>query len=277
MPTWMQVITKQLFGNVDPTFGLILFFLIFLRVLLIMNLVPFLGAKHTPGTLRMGLSITLSILLWPFVLLQSPTPLPSSLITIIFLGFKEITVGFLFGFLISLIFQIAEISGQLMDTFRGVNQIQLMAPGMQDRSSALGTLNFQLFVCLFVLLDLHSIFFQALQKSFITIPIFGWPNATFSHSILLERFIPLFSDFFWISFALSLPVLIVSFIIEIGFGFLNRIAPQINAFFLAIPAKALGGIGIFFAALSLMIEQNIYFAKKILSTISHLLSGFWVF
>ena len=41
---------------------------------------------------------------------------------------------------------------------------------------------------------------------------------------------------------ISAPILAATFITDLVFGILNRVAPQLNAYFLSMPVKALGGV-----------------------------------
>jgi flagellar biosynthetic protein FliR len=58
-----------------------------------------------------------------------------------------------------------------------------------------------------------------------------------------------------VAITLAFPIGAVCLIINIAFGLMNRVAPQINAYFMAMPAQALGGVIISFATLSITIRQ----------------------
>ena len=54
---------------------------------------------------------------------------------------------------------------------------------------------------------------------------------------------------------LALPVVFICFLIDLAFGFLNRVAPQINAYFLSLPAKMMGGLIMLFFLIPLLLDE----------------------
>ena len=54
--------------------------------------------------------------------------------------------------------------------------------------------------------------------------------------------------------AVSMPVIVAGLLVDVAFGFLNRVAGQVHVFFLAMPIKALLGIAVVLLALVAMIE-----------------------
>jgi flagellar biosynthetic protein FliR len=49
-----------------------------------------------------------------------------------------------------------------------------------------------------------------------------------------------------VAVTLAAPVIAATFITDVVFGILNRVAPQLNAYFMSMPVKALGGVVIIF-------------------------------
>src|SRR5688572_8345353 len=112
------------------------------RIMAIVVLVPFLGGKNAPMEVKMGVGITLTILMWPTVLanLDESRGLPLTALSFLIMMMKETFVGLVIGFVAAKIFYVVEISGQLIDILRGANQIQLQVPEIEERSSAFGSL-----------------------------------------------------------------------------------------------------------------------------------------
>jgi flagellar biosynthetic protein FliR len=256
--------------NVDQGKALTIFALMMARMIVIVNLVPFLGAKNAPAPVKMGIGILLTVLLWPVVAANLTGPLPSGAVHFALLMLKEVFVGFAIGFVTAEIFYVVEMTGQFVDTVRGANQIQLMIPELQERSSAFGDLNYQLMLVLFMAADLHVLFFHGLLDSFIAVPVNAWPPMSAGSAAFFEQFTHLLSEIFLIAVTLAMPVGVVCLVIDVGFGLMNRVAPQINAYFMSMPAKALGGVMISFAALSMTISQFGHFSTKM---IQHLIDG----
>ena len=64
----MQNLMGALAEQVDFTRTIVVFALIMARVMAIVVLVPFLGGKNAPMEVKMGVGVTLTLLLWPTVL-----------------------------------------------------------------------------------------------------------------------------------------------------------------------------------------------------------------
>ena len=58
-----------------------------------------------------------------------------------------------------------------------------------------------------------------------------------------------------VAFGLVFPGLFAAFMVDVVFGMFNRIAPQLNAYFMAMGIKAMGGLAMFMFAMTLMAGQ----------------------
>ena len=274
MDTFVSKILSIFTKDLDQGKAIIIFSLVMIRMIIIVNLVPFLGSKNAPGPVKMGFSILLTFLMWPMVIANIHGPIPDSMGFYVVMMLKEAFIGFTIGFVTNKIFYAVEMSGQLIDVFRGTNQVQLMIPELQERSSAYGTMYYQLMIVLFLAADLHVIFFHGLAQSFIAVPVNTFPAMSRGTSTFFDFVSHLLPNIFLIAVTLALPVAAVCFIIDVAFGLMNRIAPQINAYFMAMPAKALGGVVISFAALSMTLTQFGHFSKQMLEQLLQLIELF---
>ena len=57
-----------------------------------------------------------------------------------------------------------------------------------------------------------------------------------------------------VAVALAMPILVAVFLTDLTFGLLNRTAPQIQAYFLSLPAKAIAGVWLFALGLATTIQ-----------------------
>ena len=101
----------------------------------------------------------------------------------------------------------------------------------------------------------HIYVIEALLDSFRIVPIDGWPTFSGSFKEWVEIFLHYSSSLFRVAFALTFPGMFASLMVDIVFGMLNRVAPQLNAYQLAMGIKALAGIAFFFFSLSLLVPQ----------------------
>jgi flagellar biosynthetic protein FliR len=260
VPEFLGALTEA----IDQTRALVTFALIMARVMAIVILVPYLGGRNAPPEVKMGIGVTLALILWPTVLSNVSGEMPVSPLFFVMMMLKEVFVGLIIGFVAAEIFYTVEMAGQLIDMLRGANQIQTMVPEITERSSAFGNLQYQLLLALFLSVDLHHVFMNALFESYVAIPINEFPRMSAGFWPLVDLMMRVSADVVLIAVGLAMPVGIVCLIVETAFGLLNRVAPQINAYFMAFPAKVMAGIMIFFVASQMIIEQMLRHAVTML-------------
>ena len=59
---------------------------------------------------------------------------------------------------------------------------------------------------------------------------------------LMEHLMRMTGDLLSMSLILAAPIVAATFISDVVFGILNRVAPQLNAYFMSMPVKAWGGV-----------------------------------
>jgi flagellar biosynthetic protein FliR len=264
----MGQLVAALAEQVDVTRSIVAFALIMARVMAIVLLVPFLGGKNAPTEVKMGVGMTLTMIIWPTAMATLTGPVPISPIGFLLMMMKETFVGLVIGFVASKVFYTVEIAGQLIDILRGANQIQLQVPEIEERSSAFGAMQFQLLLTLIIALDLHHPFFYSLFESFRVVPLNDWPHFHAGFKPFVDFSARITADILFIAVLLAMPVGIVTLIIETAFGLMNRVAPQINAYFMAMPAKVLGGCLVFFFAFDMIVETMLTNAQAMLGHVA---------
>jgi flagellar biosynthesis protein FliR len=81
-----------------------------------------------------------------------------------------------------------------------------------------------------------------LRDSFREVPVLDVPRFQMGVAAVTEQIIRLSANVFVIAIQLSAPVLIVLFLIDVAFGVLNKIAPQINVHYESQTVKSLVGL-----------------------------------
>lgn len=267
----MQQLMGALSEQVNLTQTIVTFALIMARVMSIVLLVPFLGGKNAPTEVKMGVGVTLTLIIWPTALSSLTGPIPLSPIGFLMMMMKETFVGLVIGFVASKIFYVVEISGQLIDILRGANQIQLQVPEIEERSSAFGAMQFQFLLCIFLALDMHHVFFESLFESYRVIPLNDWPHFRAGFGPFVDYTARITADIIFVAVLMAMPIGIVTLVIETAFGLMNRVAPQINAYFMAMPAKVLGGSVVFFLSFDMIIEIMVTTAATFLGHVQRII------
>ncbi|MCH9610564.1 MAG: Flagellar biosynthetic protein FliR [Chlamydiales bacterium] len=199
--------------------------LIFARLLGFFLLSPLFAKRNIPSSVRFGLAAVCSLLLAPPLTLKLQFDIDSPLFWITF-G-KELILGYALGFLFSLLFEAAALTGQIIGTMGGFSITELFGAGMHNSIFA-KFFSLTLFT-LFLATDLHHILLRFLYESFDTIAILpnGLHLATSSSAIFWNAFSYAFVPF------LALSLLLVCFAI------IARSVPDLQIFWVGFPLQLL--------------------------------------
>ena len=102
--------------------------------------------------------------------------MPVSPLLFVALMLKELFLGLTLSFVVGIVFDAAQIAGNLIDTMSGTNQAQLMVPQIQQQVSLFSNLQLQLVTVVFLSLGGHHIVIQAFGDSLEMIPLDRYPT-----------------------------------------------------------------------------------------------------
>lgn len=239
----------------DPLAALSLLLLFFARIMPIIALAPFFGARVLPHPVKVTFAICLFAIFLPQLLVVIKTPLTFNLQIVTFMV-KEMFIGFTMGFMISIPFIIVQSAGIIIDHQRGGASLMVNDPTIQNQSSPIGTfLNFVMIV-LFFLLDGPFLFIDIISKSYDLIP----PDQFFSENFFKmnsfwEIQTKLMDTVMRLCTELSAPALIAILMTDMFLGVANRLAPQVQITFLGIALKSLIGLGVFCLGWNLLVGE----------------------
>ena len=216
-----------------------LFFLFMARMLPIILQSPFFGARLMPQPAKVALGISLFVIFMPQLLLV--THKIDFNLRLVLLMFKELFVGTIMGFLISMPFIIVQSAGIIIDHQRGGASLMVNDPTIQNQSSPLGTLFNYVMIWIFFAIDGPFLFIEAILTSYEVIPPDQILNARFfqSDSQFWASQIALLNKVMVISIRLASPALIMIMMTDFFLGIANRLAPQVQITFLGMPLKSL--------------------------------------
>lgn len=233
---------------------LFIFILCMARIVAAFRTAPFLGGQAVPGSVRNAIAMTLVLLVFPIVAGGAPDVLTLSP-SLFLIMLKEIVIGVIIGFLLGMLFWIADSVGFLIDNQRGSSMASSVDPLSGQQSSPMGSLFFQTVTMLFFTSGAFVAFIGFLMHSYATWPVFSFaPNL--ESSTLINLFIDQIDIFARMVLVLAGPILIVCFLTDLGLGLINRFAPQLNVFFLSMPVKS--GLAIFILILYASVLMDIF-------------------
>jgi flagellar biosynthesis protein FliR len=248
---------KTLLGiDAEFTQVLLAFALLMARVLPVVILTPFLGGETVPQEVKMGFGVMLGLVLFPVIIAQVRS-IPISAVLFLALMMKEIFVGLTLTMIVGMVFDSANVAGNLIDTMAGTNQAQLMVPQLGTQVSLFSKLNLQMTTVIFLTLGGHHVVIRAFGESLFTLPLDTFPKFSHGTWAFYETVIRVFGDLIRIALALASPVLLASFLTDLALGMINRVAPQVQVFFIAMQIKPGVTVLIMLTSLHLILNRLI--------------------
>lgn len=243
------------FPNVSPVSVFIFFLLGLMRIAPIVALAPFLGAKLPQGV-KMGLVITLTAVMLPHIVLTSSTP---AALDVKLLGyiFKELFIGILLGFMVSIPFYFSQAAGVLIDFMRGSSSLGVTDPTTQAQITPIGLLYNYVLIVLFFQIDGPFYFFDGVVQSYTAIPVDKFFQSAFFtlDTPFWQAMLKLLTQFTVISIQLAAPSIVAILMAEMFLGIANRLAPQVQIAFLGMSLKSLLGIALLWAGWFFIMQQ----------------------
>lgn len=210
--------------------------LLMARILPVIILSPFLGGEVVPVEVRIGLGVLLSIVLYPFVA-DRITFIPTSALPFILILLKELFIGVCLAFIVNMVFEAAQVAGNLVDTMGGTAMAQLHVPQIQQQVSIFSSLKLQLCVVVFLTLNGHHVIINTLGESLAWIPLDRFPAFSGGMWSFFDLIIKVSAHMFTVGLALAAPVLLATFLTDLALGMINKVAPQIQVFFISMSIK----------------------------------------
>lgn len=238
-----------------PITMLALFLLGMMRIAPLLAMAPFFGAR-TPSPIKMGLLIVLTIIFLPQMAMTTTTLIGFNL-TFIFLCVKELFIGFILAFFVTIPFHMAETAGITIDFLRGSSSLQVTDPFMQSQASDLGILYNFIMIVIFYQIDGLFYFFNALFDTYTLVPPDKWiPSEffTFNHPFW-QMVWGLTNRIMAVGIQLAAPSILAILMTEMFLGIANRLAQQVQIAFLGMSLKSLIGLAILCAGWFFILEQ----------------------
>jgi type III secretion protein SpaR/YscT/HrcT len=259
----------------NPDVFIALLFLSLARILPIIALAPFFGAKILPHPVKVVFALCLFVIFLPVMVtnLKYEVGINSYLM---FLIVKEAFIGFTMGFIISLPFFIVSNVGVIIDHQRGGASLMVNDPTIQNQSSPIGTLLNFVLIFLFFVIDGPFYMINAIATSYEILP----PDQILSHNFFKS------SNDFWqtemdllnkvmvLTAQLGAPALIVILMTDVFLGIANRLAPQVQITFLGMGLKSLLALVPLYLGWKIYNQQTIVEVYKWFDILQHSIQDF---
>ncbi|MDE7287398.1 MAG: flagellar biosynthetic protein FliR, partial [Lachnospiraceae bacterium] len=208
---------------------------------------PFFSMSNTPRSVRIGLSLCLTVLLYQVVPrrdLSYDTLLAYSIMIM-----KEAVTGFMIGFAANLCSTVVTFAGQIADMEMGLSMASMLDPTTRENSTITGVYYNYMVLLMLMISGMHRYLLKALAETYILIPVNG---IVLEGDSLLAAITGFMSDYIIIGFRICLPIFAVMIILNAVLGVLAKVSPQLNMFAVGIQMKVLVGISILFLSTAML-------------------------
>lgn len=225
--------------------------LVLVRVSAILLLLPVIGSTSIPTQVRVGLGVAFTIAVFPAIP-RSTIVLPTGAPGFFVMVFREIVTGLLIGWCFSLVFQVVEIAGALIDAQAGYSMVELFDPITGQTSHLFGQFLVTVSTVSFMVSGMMARMVSVVASSFVALPL----DASTLRS---ESVVPILRDLAIVAFStgvqLAGPVLMALFMVTIVMAVVSRIMPAMNAWMLAMPIQIVVACAVTAAGLPWMMHM----------------------
>ena len=206
---------------------------VFIRVSVMLAFIPFIGARMTPVTARIGLALALTLLLLPVVDVKVDNPVRAI--------FEAFFIGTAIGLTARIILGAIEMAAQWMSILMGFGAAAIFNPQFGEILGPLSLFYSLVSMGLFFIFDIHHFFIEGIVRSFAV--------SSIHYNGVFEAVIKLNSLMFPLAFKIAAPVMLVQVLANVAMGFLSRALPQANIFMISFPLLIF--LGFFFMVVSM--------------------------
>ncbi|WP_293264136.1 flagellar biosynthetic protein FliR [Neptunomonas sp.] len=237
----------------------------FFRIASFLMAMPMIGTQLVPMRIRLGLALTMTIILLP-VLPTPPIVDGLSFGTYILIA-QQIIIGAALGFTLHIMFQIFAVGGQLIANQMGLGFASMTDPVNGVSVVVLGQFYLMLTTLMFLAMNGHLVMFNVIVQSFDVLPVavVNFTAIKFMDIALAGTW--MFSG----ALLMSLPAVTSLLVINLSFGIMTKAAPQLNIFAIGFPFTMVMGLLITWISLSGFLGQFELIADHALGVIGQLL------
>ncbi|WP_300555890.1 flagellar biosynthetic protein FliR [Maricaulis sp.] len=221
--------------------------LVFARLGAILMLMPGFGEPSIPVRIRLSFALLVCLTLGP-ILAPSMPPMPAEPLMMTGLVLGEVLIGLMIGGIARLLMSTAAIAGQVISMQTGLAMAQSFDPSQGAQGALISTFLNLVFITLLFATNTHHLLLQAGVNSYAMFPAGEFPSMADAANWALQAFI----DTFRIAIQIAAPLIVFGLTFYFALGILSRLMPQLQIFFVAMPANIMFGLLILLIAIGAM-------------------------
>lgn len=231
------------------------FLLPFFRIGAFFMALPLFGSRLVSTRVRVVFSFLVAIIVTPIVNVPSYDPISPAYIVLIA---EQLIVGFVLGFVVTILFQLFSLAGQLAAMKAGLGFAMSNDPANGISVATLGQYYLSMVALAFLGTNGHLVMIEYLAESFNYWPIgSGFNSQRYLQLVLLGGWM------FEKALLIVLPLAIVVLVINLSFGVVAKASPQLNIFALGFPIIMLFSLFFFWVMLDEFLGIYLLFFTEI--------------
>lgn len=224
---------------------------VFARITAMLVTMPVFSYPMITPRIRTLLAFALALIVGSIVGVDS-FPEVTSVWQMVSLMAKEILIGMIIGFGARMIFEGFAIAGAVVGLQMGLAMANVMDPTTRNNAPIVSQFWMLVMVLFFLAMDGHLFLVETLFRNFQLIPLgLGELTADAGDAIVKGG-----SRIYQLGIQFVAPAMVFLLLVDAGIGFMARVMPQMNVFFVALPLKI--GMGIIMLIASLNIFQLLF-------------------
>lgn len=223
-------------------------FLVGCRIGGCLMLMPGFSNARVPARVRLLLAVVMALAVSPIAIAPGEVGEVSDVRLLRMIAAETVT-GAILGFvgriyLAALSFMAIAVAGYI-----GINGVAPSIDG-DEPIPALGSLVIVVATLVLLLLDLHRFLMTTVIESYVRMPLAVMPDPRASLSLFADAF----QGAFLLGLQVTGPFVVYAVIVNLIFGILGKLIPQIPSYFVSVPFMIVGGLVLLYVALGEMIQ-----------------------
>jgi len=241
-----------------------IFLLMFARLGTMVMLMPGLGERGVPVRIRLVAAVVLTLVLLPIYRGSYAIDLATGFASITGLLIQEVLVGAVLGLTARLALSALLIAGTAIAFQLGLGFSMAVDPTQDQQSVLVSNFLAMMGIALIFATDMHHLAIGALDESY---NLFK-PGSALPSGDVAQLMVSTVSGAFRVGIQLAAPFLVFGILFNVGLGVLARLMPQLQVFFLGLPASILLGFAVLLALVGVLMTSFIGYLGSVLSQLS---------
>lgn len=245
------------------------FLIVFARLGGLIFLLPGFAENYVNPRIRVLIALTTAFLLAPILAHKIPG-MPHEPFEFFVVFLTEFLVGYFSGILVRIMISSFEMAGALMGYQMNLANAFAEGPASSQQVALPGVFLGLIAVLLIFITDLHHLYFRMFVQSY---EVFR-PVDPLSLTLMAQDILKTITNFLMASIVLSVqisaPVLMIGLLLHASSGFISRLMPQVQIFFIIQPLQIAVGFTILWLSIGVIMP---FFLEKFETAISTLSAG----